>query len=75
MRALQEFKKYIFADGQMINGTDVAGLREALFDEEGISKEKAECLFEIKDSINRRRMTHTADTEKSIKGKRNVTNI
>jgi uncharacterized membrane protein YqhA len=47
---LSELKKTIFADGAIDRG-DVRLLNEAIFDDEGINKTKADFLFEIKDSI------------------------
>jgi uncharacterized membrane protein YqhA len=53
---LQELKKSIFANG-MITEKDISHLRENIFDEEGINKEKADFLFEIKDSISKKKIT------------------
>ncbi|MDR1720751.1 MAG: YqhA family protein [Dysgonamonadaceae bacterium] len=51
---LQQLKKSLFADGA-ISETDTALLRETLLDG-GIDKEKAEFLFEIKDSVSRKKI-------------------
>jgi uncharacterized membrane protein YqhA len=61
MSSLHELKKTIFADGQ-IDEKDIIRLREAIFDEEGMTKEKADFLFELKDSISRKRMTLDLET-------------
>ena len=53
---LQELRKEIFADGN-IDENEINRLREILFDEEGISKEKADFLFELKDKVNKKK-TH-----------------
>jgi uncharacterized membrane protein YqhA len=55
MNTLNELKKAIFANGK-IDDEDVKQLREAIFANGGISKEKAEFLFEIKDSVSRKKM-------------------
>jgi uncharacterized membrane protein YqhA len=61
MNTLQELKKTIFADGQ-IDRTDITKLREVIFNEEGINREKSEFLFQLKDSISRKRMTRDMET-------------
>jgi uncharacterized membrane protein YqhA len=55
MDKLNALKKQIFADGE-IGEEDVRQLREALFADGGITREKAEFLFEIKDSVSRKKM-------------------
>jgi uncharacterized membrane protein YqhA len=55
MNSLQELKKTIFADGA-IGEKEVNLLRDALFADNGINKEKAEFMFEIKDSVSRKKM-------------------
>ena len=53
----KKLRKTIFADGQ-ISKEEVKLLREAIFDEEeGITREKADFLFEIKDSVGRNKMS------------------
>ncbi|MDR1562210.1 MAG: YqhA family protein [Dysgonamonadaceae bacterium] len=61
MSALQELKKTIFADGQ-IDESDVVKLRDTIFDEKGMDREKADFLFQLKDSISRKRMTRELET-------------
>jgi uncharacterized membrane protein YqhA len=56
MPDLQEIKKIIFADGQ-INDEDIAQLRNAIFEEEGITKAKADLLFKMKDTISSKKLT------------------
>ena len=55
MNNLKELRKTIFADGQ-IKKEDVELLREEIFDEEGINKEKADFLFEVKDAVDKKKM-------------------
>ncbi|MDR1458800.1 MAG: YqhA family protein [Bacteroidales bacterium] len=55
MENLQQLKKSIFHDG-VISEEDVKLLRKALFADNGISKEGAEFLFEIKDSVSKKKM-------------------
>jgi serine/threonine protein kinase len=61
MSDLHELKKTIFADGQ-IDEKDIIRLREAIFDEVGMTKEKADFLFELKDSISRKRIIRELET-------------
>jgi len=53
---LKNIRKTIFADGH-ISKENVELLRDVIFDEEGITKEKADFLFEIKDTINKKKVT------------------
>jgi uncharacterized membrane protein YqhA len=55
MHNLHELKKAIFADG-VIDEKNVSQLREALFADNGINKEKVDFLFEIKDSVSKKKM-------------------
>ncbi|MDR1881843.1 MAG: YqhA family protein [Prevotella sp.] len=55
MDTLNELKKFIFSDGE-ISEDDVKQLRKAIFANGGINREKAEFLFEIKDSVSRKKM-------------------
>ena len=61
MSNLKELKKEIFASG-CIEEVEVNSLRDALFDEEGISKEKADFLFELKDTVNKKKMPKSLET-------------
>ncbi|MDR1674887.1 MAG: YqhA family protein [Tannerella sp.] len=56
MNNLQELKKSIFADG-VIDEADITLLRGVIFDEEGVSRKKADFLFEIKDAIGKKKLT------------------
>jgi hypothetical protein len=56
MENLHELKKSIFANG-MIEEADIKRLQETIFDEEGITKAKADFLFELKDTISNRKIT------------------
>jgi uncharacterized membrane protein YqhA len=56
MNTLTELKKAIFADG-IIDEDNVRQLREALFAGKGMNREKADFLFEIKNSISKNKMT------------------
>jgi uncharacterized membrane protein YqhA len=56
MSTLNELKKDIFSDGH-IDENDVKRLRDAIFDEAGMNKEKADFLFQLKNSISRKRIT------------------
>ena len=60
MNHLQELKKQIFASG-CINESEVNQLRDALFAEGGIDKEKADFLFELKDTVNRKKVHKSLD--------------
>ena len=55
MNDLHELKKTIFADG-VIDEKNVNQLREALFADGGIDRNKADFLFEIKESVSKRKM-------------------
>jgi len=55
MSELQKLKKEIFASG-CIDENEVNQLRDVLFAEEGLNKEKADFLFEIKDTVNRKKV-------------------
>jgi uncharacterized membrane protein YqhA len=57
MTELQELKKRIFADGT-ITKADIVLLQEQIMDNGGVDKEKADFLFELKDAVSRRKMTH-----------------
>ena len=61
MADLQELKKSIFADG-VITKEDILLLRENIFDEDGVNKEKADFLFEIKSSISKNKITKDLET-------------
>ncbi|MDR2511991.1 MAG: YqhA family protein [Bacteroidales bacterium] len=52
---LQDLKKTVFKDGIILE-EDVKLLQEAMFADGGIDKEKAEFLFELKDSVSRKKM-------------------
>lgn len=52
MESLNELKKAIVADGR-ISTKDVKLLRDTFFNEEGITKAKADFLFKLKDTINK----------------------
>ena len=52
MESLNELKRTIVADGR-ISTKDVKLLRDAFFNEEGITKAKADFLFKLKDTINK----------------------
>ena len=54
MKNLKEIRKAIFADGQ-ISKEEVKMLREIIFDEEGLNKAKADFLFEIKDTVDKKK--------------------
>jgi hypothetical protein len=56
MSNLQGLKKTIFADGR-IDEADIVRRRKTIFDTDGITKEKADFLFELKNPISRKRMT------------------
>ena len=56
MDNLKELRKAIFADGQ-IKKEDIKLLREEILNEEGMNKEKGNFLFEIKDAIDKKKMT------------------
>ena len=51
MKSLDEIKRELFADGK-ITADEVEHLRNMLFDEEGMTKEKGDILFEIKNTIS-----------------------
>lgn len=51
MESLLELKKRIFSDGT-ISKEDVIELKEALFSGEGMTKEKGDFLFEVKNTIS-----------------------
>jgi hypothetical protein len=55
MNNLQELKKSIFSDGS-ISESDTKTLCEMLFADVGINKTKAEFIFEIKDSVSRKKI-------------------
>ena len=57
MEKLKELKKAIVADGHL-SEQDVQLLREALFDEEGITREKANFIFKLKDTISKDHLTN-----------------
>ena len=61
MSNLHELKKQIFASGN-IDEAEVNKLRSALFAEGGIDKEKADFLFELKDTINRKKAHKSLET-------------
>ena len=61
MNNLKELKKEIFANG-CIEEVEVENLRDVLFDEEGIDKEKADFLFELKDTINKKKIPKSLET-------------
>lgn len=52
MESLQELKRAIVSDGR-ISTRDVELLRDAFFNEDGITKAKADFLFKLKDTINK----------------------
>jgi uncharacterized membrane protein YqhA len=56
MNALHELKRTIFSDGQ-ISEENITQLREAMFDDERITKAKADFLFELKDIISSQKIT------------------
>jgi uncharacterized membrane protein YqhA len=56
MDTLKNLRKTIFADGQ-ISKDNIELIREVIFDEEGITKTKADFLFEIKDTISKKKLT------------------
>ncbi|MDR2765317.1 MAG: hypothetical protein LBB90_09850 [Tannerella sp.] len=56
MNNLNDSKKTIFTDGQ-ISQENVKLLRDAIFDEEGITKAKAYFLFELKDTVGKNKFT------------------
>lgn len=56
MTDLHELKKSIFASGD-ITASDIALLREKMFDRTGMNKEKADFLFELKDAVHRKKVT------------------
>jgi hypothetical protein len=55
METLIELKKTIFADG-VIDEHNVNQLHSALLAGEGMNRHKADFLFEIKDSVSKRKM-------------------
>lgn len=52
MESLVELKKAIVSDGK-ISSKDVKLLRDTLFNEEGMTRAKADFLFKLKDTINK----------------------
>jgi uncharacterized membrane protein YqhA len=52
MESLNELKRAIVADGR-ISTKDVKLLRDTFFNEEGVTKAKADFLFKLKDTINK----------------------
>jgi len=52
MESLIELKRTIVADGRLSN-KDVELLRNTLFNEEGMTRAKADFLFKLKDTINK----------------------
>ena len=60
MDDLIKLKKEIFANG-IIDDTDVNELRDFLFAGEGINKEKANFLFEIKDTVSKSKFTKSLE--------------
>ena len=55
MHKLQELKKAIFAGG-VIDEAEVKQLRQTLYANDNIDKEKAEFIFEIKDTVNKKKV-------------------
>jgi hypothetical protein len=53
----QQLRKAIFADGS-IHEADAKLLRETMFADGGMNREKADFLFEIKDSVSRKKSEH-----------------
>lgn len=51
VRNLPQLRKSIFANGR-ITADDVTTLREAMFDDEGMNRRKADFLFEVKDTVS-----------------------
>lgn len=56
MERLEKVKHTIVADGQL-SSADIKLLRDALFDEEGMTRKKANFLFNLKDMISKDRLT------------------
>lgn len=56
MERLEKVKHTIVADGQL-SSADIKLLRDALFDEEGMTRKKANFLFSLKDMISKDRLT------------------
>lgn len=56
MERLEKVKHTIVADGQL-SSADIKLLRDALFDEEGMTRKKANFLFNLKDTISKDRIT------------------
>ena len=52
MESLVDLKKIIVSDGR-ISPKDVKLLRDTLFNEEGMTRVKADFLFKLKDTINK----------------------
>jgi hypothetical protein len=52
MSDLKKLRKEIFTSG-FISEAEMDKLKEVLFDDEGINKEKAEFLFEMKDTASK----------------------
>jgi uncharacterized membrane protein YqhA len=55
MSNLQELKKSIFASGT-INEAEVKQLRDALYADGNIDREKADFIFELKDTVNKKKV-------------------
>lgn len=55
MKTLSELRKELFANGT-ISKDEVEKLRDAIFDEEGMTKSKGDFLFELKDTVNKERI-------------------
>jgi uncharacterized membrane protein YqhA len=56
MSDLKEIRKTIFADGQ-ISEDNIKLLRDVIFANGGVNKEKADFLFEVKDTIDKKKQT------------------
>lgn len=51
MKTLGELRKELFADGRLSN-EELEKLREAMYEDEGMTRAKGDFLFELKDTIN-----------------------
>ena len=57
MEKLKELKKTVVADGHL-SEKDVELLRETLFNDEGMTREKANFIFNLKDTISKEHLTN-----------------
>lgn len=55
MSNLSELRKELFADGNL-SREEIAKLRDAMYDEEGMTRAKGDFLFELKDTVNKDRL-------------------